>query len=173
MIYTGPESAALTAAPVTAAPPPPTVLASRTAAPFPWRIEHDPSSRAVLRFSSTTADLEYTLGSPRHSQFVALASDLDRAAFSAIALALATDRPARISVQVRTADGRRWGRSVYVDPSGIDVELALSSLRPVPPATGAPPPSTEIRSVILVVDLTNAAPGRSGALHVLASALVN
>ncbi|HEV7810260.1 MAG TPA: hypothetical protein VGO64_06660, partial [Candidatus Limnocylindrales bacterium] len=105
--------------PSVASPPPRPVT---SAAPFPWRIEKDPSSSAVLRTSARGVVLEYKLGDgPRNSQFVALATDLQHQAFNAIDLALAGDRPARISVQVRGADGSRWGRSYYVDPDGAAI----------------------------------------------------
>src|SRR5262249_21176740 len=94
----------------TSAPPVPGAIA-----PFPWRIEKDPGSSAILRTPDRTAELEYRLApGERNSQFVALATDVHDAVFSALRFALQSDRPSRVWVQVRTADGRRWGRSFYV-----------------------------------------------------------
>ena len=142
-------------------------------APFPWRIEKDPASSGILRTSEHEAALEYRLaaGTP-NSQFVALATDPGRQVYRTIELSLAGDRPLRVSVQVRAASGGRWGRSFYVDPAGSILRVPLASLRPIGPF-GVAPPSTDVTSVLLVLDLTNAAPGRSGVLRVKTSALLN
>ena len=141
--------------------------------PFPWRIEKDPASRAILRTRATSVELEYGLADgPRNSQFVALATDLRGQAFRAIDLDVLPDRPARIAVQVRSEDGRRWGRSFYVDPGGTAIHADLSRFRLVGGAPGGVPPSEAVTSILLVVDLTNSAPGRSGRLTVRSSALI-
>jgi hypothetical protein len=157
-------------APGPGAPP----TAPSTAAPFPWRIEKDPASSAILRTTSHSAELEYQLaeGSRSSSQFVALATDIHDAAITGLRFGLQPDRPARVSVQVRTADGRRWGRSYYVDPSGSELIVPLNDLRPIGgAAAGSPDPKT-LTSILLVLDLTNAVPGHSGRLTVLSSELV-
>jgi hypothetical protein len=142
-------------------------------APFPWRIEKDPTSSAILRTFDYSAELEYKLfEGPRNSQFVALATDLRGQAFRAIDLGLQSDRPARIGVQVRTEDGRRWGRSFYVDPAGTTIHAELAGMRAVGPLGARVPAAESVTSILLVVDLTNAAPGRSGRLAVRSSALV-
>jgi len=141
--------------------------------PFPWRIEKDPASRAILRTLNHSAELEYTLADgPRASQFVALASDLNRQGFRAIELDLQPDRPARVAVQVRTEDGRRWGRSFYVDPAGTTIRADLASMRGLGEGAAAGPAADAVTSVLVVIDLTNAAPGRSGRLMVRGSALL-
>jgi hypothetical protein len=138
--------------------------------PFPWRIEKDSSSSGILRSSDHRVALQYKLGEgARRSQFVALASDIT-GAFDGIDLGLAADRPTRVSVQVRAADGRRWGRSFYVDPAGTRVHAALRDLRQIAGAGSLDPAS--VTSILLVIDLTNAAPGHGGSLEVLSSALV-
>ena len=156
-----------------AGPGPSTAPAPKPIRPFPWRIEKDPASSAIVRTTEYEVALEYKLaGGGRNSQFVALATDPGRQAYGTIELSLAGDRPLRVSLQVRTANGGRWGRSLYVDPSGSVFRVPLSSLRPIG-AAGETPPSTDITSVLLVLDLTNAAPGRSGVLRVKTSALLN
>jgi hypothetical protein len=140
---------------------------------FPWRIEKDPSSSAVLRMSSHDVTLEYKLGDgARNSQFVALGTDLPHQAFSAIDLSLGGDRPARISVQVRGADGQRWGRSYYIDPAGTTLHVPLTDLRPIAGTPAGSISSAPLTSLLLVIDLTNAAPGRSAVLKVFSSALL-
>lgn len=136
--------------------------------PFPWRIEKDPASSATLRTGATDATLEFKLADgARNDQFVALATDV-KPPVTGINLSLAGDRPMRVSVQLRSPAGGRWGRSLYVDPAGTSIQVPVSSLAPI----GTPPGSAgEATSLLLVVDLTNAQPGRTGVLRVLASAL--
>lgn len=143
--------------------------------PFPWRIEKDPSSSALLRVEEVEVALQYKLAEgERNSQFVALASDLGRQAFTAVDLTLAADRPLRVSVQLRRADGVRWGRSYYVDPAGTRLRVPLADLRRVgSPNGGDPISAADATSILLVIDLANANPGRSGVLRVKASALMN
>ena len=141
-------------------------------APFPWRIEKDASSSATLRTGPHEASLEYKLGAGAPgSQFVALATDLQPRAVSAIDLTLGSDRPMRVSVQLRAANGFRWGKSYYVDPAGSAVHVPVSALSPI----GTPPAGVtaiDATSLLLVVDLTNAQPGRAGVLRVRSSALI-
>ena len=138
-------------------------------APFPWRIEKDPSSSATLRTGETSATLEFKLGEgERAAQFVAMATDIQRQEFATIDLALAGDRAMRVSVQLRHADGRRWGRSYYVDPAGSGLRVPVAALAPI--GHGDRLISIEATSLLLVVDLTNAGPGRTGTLTVRSSA---
>jgi hypothetical protein len=143
----------------------PLVPAATRIAPFPWRIEKDAASSATLRTADFDATLEYTLAEgERHGQFVAMASDLNRQPFETIDLSLVGDRPMRVSVQLRTADGRRWGRSYYVDPAGTTLHIPVTGLRPISGADQGSFTAADATSLLLVVDLTNAAPGRRGSL---------
>jgi hypothetical protein len=140
--------------------------------PFPWTIEKDPASSATLRTGPTEASLEFKLGDgARKSQFVALATDVQGRGLSAIQLSLAGDRPMRVWVQLRAPDGTRWGRSYYVDPSGSNIVAPVSSLSLLGAAAGTAT-VRDATSLLLVVDLANAQPGRTGVLRVRASALI-
>ena len=151
------------------------VQPSAPAVPLPWRIEKDAASSAILRTARPPVELEYRLADgPRRSQFVALAADLAARRFTAIDLRLRGDRPGRVSVQVRAADGRRWGRSVYVPSNDVaHLRLPLSAMRPLEQGSGAVPAADALTSILLVVDLTNALPGTAGHLYVMSSELVN
>ena len=144
-------------------------------APFPWRFEKDPASSAVVKTRGGEVSLEYKLGAgERSSQFVALGTDLQPQPFTAIELTMAGDRPLRVSVQLRRADGARWGRSYYVDPAGSSLRIPIADLKPVGGGdANARIPAGEATSLLLVIDLANANPGRSGVLRVSRSALVN
>ncbi len=140
-----------------------------------WRIEKDPGSSAILRRSPAGyVELEYALkpGS-RTDQYVALAADLPQAAdFAAVRLRLSADRPTRVSVQLRRADGVRWGRSLYVDATPHDADEVVARLRPFDDRHPAPVDPATARSVLLVIDLANANPGRKGTIRLLSSELV-
>jgi hypothetical protein len=143
-------------------------------APFPWRFEKDDSSSAIVRTRPYEAELEFRLGSEEgRSPFVALATDIERAAFSAIDLELAANQPMRVSVQVREGERGRWGTSMYVDPAGSARRITLSRMRRLAGPVEEISDSRQLTSILLVVDLTNAAPGQRGRLRVLNSALVN
>lgn len=144
-----------------------------TTAPLPWRIEKDPTSSATLRTTPHTAELEYTLGAgSRASQYVALAADLHLDSRTAIRLALKGDRQMRVSVQLRNRSGARWGRSFYVDPGGTTVTANVNDMRPMGQNVPTAIDPGNVQSLLLVIDLTNATPGRSGTLDVLDSSLV-
>ena len=139
-----------------------------------WRIEKDPTSEATLRTPGHAAELKYTLGAgKRADQYVALATDVRLTSQSAIHLQLKGDRPMRVSVQMRDTDGQRWGRSFYVAPEGTTVVTSPTDLRPIGQATPVAPDPGSFRSVLLVVDLTNASPGQSGTLTVSGSGISN
>jgi hypothetical protein len=170
-IYFGGDRGGSRAAP---APEPARTPGPATIPPFPWRIEKDPSSSAILRTSGNEVSLEYKLGAgERNNQFVAVATDLQKQAFSAIDLSLVGDRPLRVSVQVRRADGRRWGRSSYVDQAGSVLHIPLSTLKPIGGDASAAISAVDVTSILLVLDLANAPPGRAGVLRVRSSALIN
>jgi hypothetical protein len=102
------------------------------------------------------------------SQFAALVAPLEPAAapFDAISVDLAAGAPARVSVQVRSGDGRsRWGTSVYVSPEGGARSIPVSVLQPAERGVG-PFDAGAARSILLVVDLVNAVPGSAGQLVV-------
>ena len=163
-IYFGAGGGALSPAPPSAPLP-----AAANIPPFPWRIEKDPSSSATLRIGATDVSLEFKLGDGvPNDQFVALGTDLKASSLSEIQLSLAADRPMRVSVQLRSGTGMRWGRSYYVDPAGSSLVVPISALAPIGPPRGS---IADAGSLLLVVDLTNARPGRTGVLRVLASAL--
>jgi hypothetical protein len=103
---------------------------------------------------------------------VALASDLRRQVFDAIELSLAGDRPLRLSVRfdARTAGGgevllRRPGRADLRVPRGHPTDHRT--------AAGGLNSSADVTSILLVIDLTNAAPAGPAFCTVKASALVN
>ncbi|HXW08162.1 MAG TPA: hypothetical protein VD833_23225 [Vicinamibacterales bacterium] len=133
-------------------------------------IEKDPSSRAELDVEGREATLDFQLGpGDRLSQYVALAGPVAPPApeFDRIVFTAGSSRPLRLSVQLRTdaGGGARWGTSVYLPGEPLRVVIPIDRLQPYQPGTGTPERS-EVTSILLVVDLTNAHPGFEGRLQV-------
>jgi hypothetical protein len=136
-----------------------------------WQIEKDPGSSAILR-TSRGVELEYTLRpGPRASQYVAIAAPLSTGAIDAVRLTLAANRPSRVSIQLRTAGGLRWRRSEYVSTEPRTVALRAPDFRPIDRAPDSPA-GQPLTSLLIVIDLTNASPGRSGTLRILDARVV-
>ncbi len=136
----------------------------------PWAVEHDASSTGSVATEGGELRLQYQLGpgppSGQYTAFVTTVSGdaaLDRVRFRARA-----DRPMRLSLQVRVPgggpDGRRWRRSIYVDTTPRLVDVPLSELEPVGPATALRPISARVQAVLVVVDTLNTRPGEAGAI---------
>jgi hypothetical protein len=138
-----------------------------------WHVESDAHSRAVLEAAAIAGGgghlrFRYALaGGAAAGQFVTLAYNTpngtepnDRLAFSVRA-----ERPMRISVQLR-AHGptgiERWQRSVYVDTLDREGAVAFDDLTPIGVTRTLKPVLAEVRSVLFVIDTTNAKPGTSG-----------
>jgi hypothetical protein len=149
-------------------------------APAPVRftaatIEHDPSSS--MEFTRETVDkvpvarMRYRLGGgDRRSQYAALVlarengipPQFDRLSFKGSA-----EAPMRLSVQLRSAAGERWQRSVYLDrtPRPVRVEFDDFS-HAVRPAQIERPPLDQVRAILLVIDTVNTLPGSSGSVTI-------
>ena len=134
-----------------------------------WRTEVSTGSSASVGVEKSDVRFTYELagGNPA-SQFAALVHDLrDVPEFSAVAFRASASHPMRASAQLRFAqDGlRRWKRSFYVDQTERLVRIPVAELRPAD-APGAVPSTSRATSLLLVVDLTNAAPGARGDLTI-------
>jgi hypothetical protein len=131
-----------------------------------WRTEVSPGSVASVNDGTATRFTYRLAGGEAASQFVALVQDLrDVPEFSTVVLRVRAARPMRPSAQLRYAGdgGRRWKRSFYADQTEREVRIPVAQLRPAD-GPGTQPPSSRATSLLLVVDLTNAAPGTEGRL---------
>jgi hypothetical protein len=134
-----------------------------------WRIEKDPASQGRVRAAEALVTVEYSLAAgERASQFVALAGDLvagttaEQVVFTAEAA-----QPMRVSVQLRfPTTERRWVTSVYVDSTSRTIVVPIRGMRPADRDAGPMPDPATARSLLFVVDLTNAAPGSGGSFRI-------
>jgi len=132
--------------------------------PSAWQIEKDPGSGAILRTPGERVEVEYSLKrGDRTSQYVAIAAGIPGSAIAGIEMDVAADRPSRISVQLRDKPGHRWGSSAYVSETARHLAIPLLAFHPI---ADAPVQVTDLSSVLVVVDLTNASPGRTGTLEI-------
>ncbi len=138
-----------------------------------WHVEQDPSSVGTLKEIEGRTELDYRLGSgERDSVFTAAALDLPRGTRPAQALAfrIRGSQSMRVSVQLRVSGGERWGRSVHVDSDETRMRVELDQMRPLDGQTGPPPDPSVARTLLFVVDRTNARPGSSGTFAISALA---
>ena len=143
-----------------------------------WHVEKDPETRATIAASATEVKLDYTLaGGTRRSQFAAAVTDFQghAATFKAISFSIAGLHPARVSVQLRypNGGGERWAKSIYVDNERREVTVPLAEMVPADFQKGTAPDTTIARSLLFVVDLTNAVPGDANAITVRDIRLLN
>jgi len=137
-------------------------------APGAWHPEHESSSTAAPVADGGLPGLAFELAPGSVSPFAALAAQLPQPApaFDAVVADIVSNAPARISVQLRSADGKaRWTRSIYIGPGARPVVLRTSEFRSAE-KDGARFDRATAASVLLVVDLVNAHPGSSGRFFV-------
>ena len=156
--------------PLAVAPPAPPLRQMTVGPDAPWTVEQDRASTGQIQTLGDGLAFAFKLGpGALASQYAALVTSaagdrpLERIRFTARA-----DTPMRLSVQIRTPggpDGRRWRRSVYLDTTPRVIDLALSELEPVGPATTLRPVVARVQSVLFVVDTVNTAPGAAGRVH--------
>ena len=139
-----------------------------------WQIERDPTSQGSVKVSDHGVVLDYQLGpGPRANQFVALSLPLTGGvAARHIAFTGRSVAPMRASVQLRFADGSRWVKSVYLDVSDHQVAVPVAEMVAAEQGSGKMPDPASARSLLVVVDVVNAAPGTKGALTVSGVRLV-
>jgi hypothetical protein len=105
------------------------------------------------------------------NQAVALVFDTPEgvAAYDRAFFRVRADRPMRLSAQLRSGQGAtagdRWIRSIYLDAAWREYTFLFSDFVPAGKPRTAAPVLADIRSVMLVVDLTNTKPGFAGTFN--------
>jgi hypothetical protein len=139
-----------------------------------WHIEQDQQSRAAFEATTRVGGAElrfrYALaGGAAAGQFVTLAYNTPEGAApdDRLAFTMRADHPMRISVQARAPGsrpdgGERWQRSVYVDTFDRERTVFFDDFRPIGSARTLEPVLADVRSILFVIDTTNAKPGASG-----------
>ncbi|MGH9408230.1 MAG: hypothetical protein ACRD1V_02100, partial [Vicinamibacterales bacterium] len=139
-----------------------------------WRTERAPGSIVALTpwsgpiagdDSSLRIDFTLAGGAPR-GQYIAAVRDVpaDVASFTRLAFRARANHPLRISVQVRDTSGQRWVRSAYVGRDLRDVAVDFADMRATSVTATPAAPLGRLRTILFVVDLTNALPSASGSV---------
>jgi len=135
-----------------------------------WRIEKDAASTgSLVRTADGSIAVNYRLHSgARGSQFVALAGDLTgRVGAQQIVFEGQATGPMRVSIQLRfPGSERRWLKSVYLEVHRRVIVVPVEEMLPAERPAGAMPDPATARSLLFVVDLTNASPGSVGSFTI-------
>jgi hypothetical protein len=134
-----------------------------------WTIEKDARSTGALATAEEGLRFDYGLGEGAPSgQYAALAARVDAdAAVDRVQFVVRSDRPMRVSVQLRQPGGpdARWRRSVFVGREPRQIVVPLTEFQPVVVETsGVRPASFRVADLLFVVDTVNTAPGSRGTL---------
>ena len=134
-----------------------------------WRIEKSARAQAAFDVAPAVGGTELLVrwglgGTEGESPYVALAMPAgetigryDRLLFTSRA-----DRPMRLSVQFRLANGDRWRRSFYLDQTPHQVTTFFDDVRPAGRTTQRRLPIASVTDVLFVVDSVNANLGTAG-----------
>lgn len=138
-----------------------------------WRVEASARSKGAIDVVRAVEGTELLLrwaigGTAGEGPYAAFAMPAG-AAFAAhdrLRFTARADRPTRLSVQFRTANGDRWRRSIYVDHEPREIVVFFDDVRPAGVTSVQRLPMTEVRDLLFVVDTVNASPGTSGQLWI-------
>jgi hypothetical protein len=141
-----------------------------------WSVEHASASRATVDVIRTETGtqllLRYALSATAASHpFAALVTPaVAIAGHTTLAFRAQSDRPMRVSVQVRadsgTLEGERWHRSVFIGTDLREVRVRFDDMRPSGQTRTPRPRLEDVRSLLFVVDTVNTAPGTAGQLAI-------
>ena len=111
---------------------------------------------------------DYALAGGEPSAYAAAVREVESgASWTHVVLRARAPEPTRLWVQVRGSEDRqRWGRSIYLDRHSREVTLSLGDFRAFEAGVAEHPGASQIRSVLLVIDTVNSAPGRTGQVTV-------
>lgn len=133
-----------------------------------WLVERQEGSEGTVALDAEgTLVFDYHVGEqPAQSPYAALVRPvrLDPGA-TAVTLRIRTDRPMRLSLQLRapgSGEGDRWRRSFYADMHERSLRVDFSEMRPVEEGQPRQVPLGAIDTLLLVVDTVNSDPGARG-----------
>ena len=152
------------------APAPPEAMVERFAGDSVagWVVESSAGSKGAVDLAvlarSRAAVWRWAIGGARSDDpYAALVipASAHIAASRAVLIRAQASRPMRVSLQLRSADGQRWRRSIYLDDTVREVVVPFEAFSALA-SGGAAPALPSIRDLLLVVDTVNAQPGTNG-----------
>lgn len=133
-----------------------------------WSAERAPGAEAVITRADASRPVvafHWRLGGG-NSEYAAIRFEApgNLAQYDRLVLRARADRPMRIWVQLRSpaGGGRRWGRSVHLDASPVELTLPFATFLPIDGQPVQTLPAGEITALLLVADTVYARPGDSG-----------
>jgi hypothetical protein len=152
------------------ADPSPMIWLPMGSAATDWAVEKSPTSTAAIQQAGESQTLRFELGEGAAvGQYAAMASTVTtRGGVERLEFVGRSDRPRRVSVQVRLAGERadRWRHSVYLDETPRRVSIRLRDFDPAERGTSLRPNVAVLQGVLFVVDTVNSAPGTSGTMTI-------
>ncbi len=143
---------------------------------FDGRVEHSGDSRVAVDVGRTSAGdvalvLRYAIGGrASESPYAALALPVHAplASCAGFTFSARSDRPMRLSVQLRVPGGAgdRWRRSVFLDGTPRDVTIGFDSMAPFGRTTRSAPALADVDTLLFVVDSLNTPLGTAGRIWV-------
>ena len=130
-----------------------------------WRVEKHAASTATAAPAGDGVVFDYALaGGAPAGQYAAAARDVEGGApWTHVVLRARATEPTRLWVQLRgSADQQRWGRSIYLDRHSREVTVPIDDFAAFEAGVAEGPAADDVRSVLVVVDTVNSAPGRMG-----------
>jgi len=134
-----------------------------------WRTETSPRSKAALNVIRSLTGTELLLrwaigGTKEESPYAAFAMPAGQSIgkYDRVMFMSRSDRPMRLSVQFRLANGDRWRRSIYLDETERQVSVFFDDMRPADRDLPQRLPLASVQDVLFVVDTVNASPGTAG-----------
>jgi hypothetical protein len=134
-----------------------------------WRTETSPQSKAALNVVRSLMGTELLLrwaigGTKEESPYAAFAMPAGQSigTYDRVTFTSRSDRPMRLSVQFRLANGDRWRQSIYLDETARQVSVFFDDVRPADQGRPQRLPLASVTDLLFVVDAVNAFPGTAG-----------
>ena len=141
-----------------------------------WVVETSPASVARIDEIKAVGGLQLSLrygvgGAASAGPFAAfvMPAGPEVQKFTQLTFVGRTDKPTRVSVQLRSPagpEGERWHRSVYLDPEPREVTVYFDEMTPRGPTSQPQPNLASVQAVLLVLDTINTPLGGNGTLWI-------
>jgi hypothetical protein len=138
-----------------------------------WTVEHDAQSLAAVDVSTVPPrpELRFRFGladGPAVGQYSSLVLTVPNGAapYDALGFRIRAEKPMRVSLQARVLSADRWQRSIYVDATARERTIRFDDFRPVGSRDAKNLPTSDLRSIMFVVDTMNTRTGASGRIWV-------
>ena len=133
-----------------------------------WFVERSTEAEASGFSRSGGFVMNYKLGEVDTAYVAAVHDIAEAVSEGAVRLSVATDKPMRLSLQLRDNEGKdsRWRSSFFVDTELREINIPLAEFSAVTDKLPEAVPVNAIDDLLVVVDRVNAMPGSSGSIQI-------